>query len=100
MPSDIADRVRANPDFAALEAARGGFSRLLCAAILVIYFGFILIVAFRPDITAIAVGSGITLAFPLGLAVILSAIVITGIYVLRANGEFDRLTARIRQDAR
>lgn len=100
MPSDLAARVRANPDFIALQSARGGFSRLLCAAMLVIYFGFILLVAFRPDITAMPIGGGITLAFPLGLGVIFSAIIITGIYVLRANGEFDRLTLRIRKDAR
>jgi len=37
----------------------------------------------------------ISLGFPLGLGVILSAIVLTGIYVLRANTEFDRLTREV-----
>ena len=100
MPSELAARIRANSDFIALERARGGFSRALCAAILVIYFGFILIVAFRPDITALPIGGGITLAFPLGLGVIVAAIAITGIYVVRANGEFDRLTAKIVRETR
>ena len=35
----------------------------------------------------------ITLGIPLGLGVIVAAIVLTGVYVRRANGEFDRLTA-------
>ncbi len=100
MPSDLAGRIRANADFIALERARGGFSRALCAAILVIYFGFILLVAFGPNITAMPIGGGITLAFPLGLAVIAAAIAITGIYVLRANGEYDRLTAKILRETR
>lgn len=100
MLASTAERIRSNPDFIALQAARGGFSRLLCAVMLVIYFGFILLVAFRPDITAMPIGGGITLAFPLGIGVILSAIAITGLYVLRANGQFDRLTAKIRRDTR
>ena len=91
-------RVRANPSFVELEAKRGRFSRVLWLAMMVIYFGFILIVAFRPDITQIEVGRGVTLAFPLGLAVIVSAIAITAIYVGRANGEFDRLTSRVKAD--
>ncbi len=36
-----------------------------------------------------------TLAFPLGLGVIVLAIVLTGVYVVRANSEFDRLTREI-----
>lgn len=100
MSSIIAERVRSNADFAELQRVRGSFSRLVCGAMLVIYFGFIALVAFRPDITSMQVGGGITLAFPLGIGVILSAIILTGVYVIRANGEFDRLTARIAQDVR
>lgn len=100
MPPDLAQRIRVNPDFITLESARGVYSRLICAAMLVIYFGFILVVAFRPDLMARPVGGGITMAFPVGIGVILSAIALTGLYVLRANGQFDRLTARVRRDTR
>ena len=67
---------------------------------LVIYFGFIFLVAFAPAFLATPVSGVITLAFPLGLFVIVSAIAITGIYVLRANGQFDRLTRQIVEGAR
>ena len=49
---------------------------------------------------AIKVGAVTTLGFPIGIGVILSAILITGWYVARANGEYDQLTREIVEDAR
>ena len=99
MRLDFIGRVRRNPDFIRLEAERGRFGWTLAIVMIAIYFAFILCVAFAPGIMAIPIGRGVTLAFPLGLGVILSAILLTGIYVLRANGEFDDLTRRIVADA-
>jgi uncharacterized membrane protein (DUF485 family) len=62
---------------------------------LVIYYAFIFLVAFAPGLMAIPVFGPVTLGFPLGLGVILSAVVLTGIYVVRANGEFDTLTRNV-----
>ncbi len=89
-----------DPAFAELVGKRNRFGWTLCILMLVIYYGFILLVAFAKNVLAIDVGGGVTLAFPLGLGVILAAIVITGGYVLRANGEFDALTRRIVQGLR
>lgn len=89
-------RIQANPQFQELERRRGGFAWTLAVIMLVIYYGFILLVAFWPEVIAARIGGGVvTLGFPLGLGVILSAVVLTGIYVVRANGEFDRLTREI-----
>ncbi|MDB5397741.1 MAG: hypothetical protein JWM91_5247 [Rhodospirillales bacterium] len=41
-----------------------------------------------------------SVALPLGVGMALSAIVLTGLYVWRANGEFDRLTRSIVEDAK
>jgi uncharacterized membrane protein (DUF485 family) len=87
--------VRDNPDFVELERTRGRLGWTLTAIMLVIYFGFIFLVAFAPGLMATPVFGIMTLGFPLGLFVILSAIALTGFYVLRANSAFDRLTARI-----
>lgn len=87
--------VRENPDFVELERTRGRLGWTLTAIMLVIYFGFIFLVAFAPKLMAMPVFGIITLGFPLGLFVILSAIALTGFYVIRANSAFDRLTARI-----
>ena len=54
-------------------------------------------VAVRPPVSqAQRLGAGVmTLGMPIGLAVILFTVIITAIYVRRANGEFDTLTAQI-----
>lgn len=62
---------------------------------LVIYFGFIAIVAFKPEWLGIFISGAMTLGIPIGLAVIAAAFVLTGLYVYRANSEFDRLTREI-----
>jgi uncharacterized membrane protein (DUF485 family) len=60
---------------------------------LIIYFGFILLVAFAKPLLATKIGGGVTsLGIVLGLAVIVSAFVLTGLYVHRANNYFDELT--------
>jgi uncharacterized membrane protein (DUF485 family) len=64
---------------------------------MVVYYGFILLVAFNKEWMGARIGDGVmTWAMPVGLAVILFTIIITGIYVRRANGEFDELTAAIK----
>lgn len=99
MRVDFASRVRRNPDFVRLEAERTRFGWTLAAIMFAVFAAFMLCVAFAPGIMSLPVGRGVTLALPLGIGVILSAISLTGIYVLRANGEFDELTRRIVADA-
>jgi uncharacterized membrane protein (DUF485 family) len=54
------------------------------------------LVAFDKPLLAQRLGAGVmTVGMPVGLAVILFTVVITAIYVRRANGEFDTLTAQI-----
>jgi uncharacterized membrane protein (DUF485 family) len=67
---------------------------------LVIYYGFILVIAFAPKVlgTPLSAGSVITVGIPVGLGVIVSAFVLTGIYVARANSQFDRLTREIKEE--
>ena len=98
--TDLA-RIRANPAFQELERKRSVFSWSLAALMFIIYMGFIFLVAFGHDIVVQQVGDSVlTLAFPLGLGVILSAIILTGVYVVRANSEFDRLTREVVGQAR
>lgn len=92
-----AGRIRLTPAFLELERKRSRFSWTLTVLMLALYFGFILLVAFDRQLQLMGtmVTRSISLGFPLGLGVILSAIVLTGVYVLRANTEFDRLTREI-----
>jgi uncharacterized membrane protein (DUF485 family) len=67
---------------------------------LIIYFGFILLVAFGKGFLGTPMGSGVTtIGIPIGVAVIVSAFLLTGIYVRRANTEFDALTEKIKKEA-
>ena len=92
-------QVRAHPAFAVLISQRRRLAVTLTASMLMIYFGFVFLVAFAPSVMATPISSTITLGFLLGLGVILSAIALTGIYVARANAVFDGLTRRIVEDA-
>lgn len=63
---------------------------------MVVYYGYIALIAWNKPFLAQPLGSGVTtVGVPLGMAVIVFTIVITGIYVRRANTEFDALTAQI-----
>jgi uncharacterized membrane protein (DUF485 family) len=100
MHADIVRRVRSNPKFEALEASRSRYGWTLAILMLVIYYGFILLVAFDKSFLAINVGGVITMAFPVGLFVLVSAIVITGLYVHRANSVYDAMTHEIVEESR
>lgn len=99
MPADTAaliDKVRRDPEFLALEHRRRRLAWGLSAAMAAIYFGFILVVAFAPALLATPIGSGTTtIGIPLGVGVILAAFILTGLYVHRANSDFDLAIARI-----
>jgi uncharacterized membrane protein (DUF485 family) len=98
---DFIKRVERDPQFQELVRKRSRFAWTLSAAMLVIYFGFIFIIAFDPKILGIPLGRGVTtVGIPVGLFVIVSAFVLTGIYVRRANSEFDAITRQIIERAK
>ena len=98
MEKDLAARIASHPKYQELKAKRTRFGWWLTALMMVVYYGFILLVAFNKELLAKRLGAGVmTLGMPIGLGVILFTIVITGIYVRRANSEFDDLTEDIRK---
>lgn len=101
MSNDIAARVRANPKFAELVTTRNSLSMKLTIATLVLYYGFILLIAFDPKLLGTKLGAGVmTLGMPVGLVVIVLSFVIVGIYVKKANAAFDQLTAQIVEETK
>jgi len=90
-----------NPKFQKLIKTRSRYSCALTLMMLLVYFGYIYLVAFNKDFLARPIGSGVTtLSIPIGLGVILFTIIITAIYVRRANSEFDDLTQEILKEAK
>jgi uncharacterized membrane protein (DUF485 family) len=100
--SDLTDRIKNNSKFKALIRKRGRFGWQIAIAMLIVYYAFILTVAFAPQLlgTPIAAGSSISIGIPLGALVLVIAFVLTGLYVRRANTEFDDLTRQIIDEVR
>ena len=90
-------RVTNDPRFRQLVERRSRFAWTLAVVMLAIYYGFILIIAFAPAVlgTPLAPGAVTTIGIPVGVLIILAAFVLTGIYVRRANSEFDALNQQI-----
>ena len=88
-------RIEADPNYQKLVSERKSLGWTLAIITLVMYYGFIAIVAFAPGLIALRVAGYITVGIILGVAIILASILLTGIYVLRANSEYDDLTSAI-----
>lgn len=100
MQSDIYEKIQHHPDFQQLVQKRKSFALKLSAVVLVMYFSFILLIAFAPEVLAapVAQNSVITWGIPAGVFIIVSSFLLTGIYVKRANTEFDEENQRIIDD--
>ncbi len=100
MTDPIVARIEANPKYHELKRKRSSFGWILTALMMVVYYGYIALIAFDKPFLAQPIGAGVTtLGIPIGMGVILFTIAITGIYVKRANSEFDRLNAEILREA-
>ncbi|TXM69429.1 DUF485 domain-containing protein [Methylobacterium sp. WL12] len=93
------DKVAKSPIFRQLVEERTRFGWILTGLMLAVYFGFIGLIAFDKSLLAVKIGSGTaSLGLLLGVLVILFAFILTGIYVQRANGRYDDLTAALKRD--
>lgn len=97
MQSEIYNRIQDHPDFRELVLKRKSFALKLSLVVLVMYFSFILLIAFAPDVlaTPVAANSVVTWGIPIGIFIIITSFLLTGIYVKRANTEFDEENQRI-----
>lgn len=101
MSAEIYRKVRANPRFSELEGKRSRFAYLLSAVVLITYYAMMMLVAFAPEVmrTPVSAGSTLTIGVPIGAVIIIGSWLLTGWFVSRSNGEFDRLNNEIIQEA-
>ena len=100
MEQSLAEKISANPDYQRLKTTRSRFGWTLTIAMLVVYYGYIVLIAFDKELLATRIGNGVmTWGIPIGFGVIVFTILITGFYVRRANSEFDQLTREIVEEA-
>lgn len=102
MAIDNTAAMMANPKFQALTRARAGLGWTLAVIMWVIYFGFILLDALDKDDGRLLAGKiegGTTsVAIIVGLCVLVSAFILTAIYVVVANTKFDAMVRDLRQE--
>ena len=100
MSDPVIEKILKNPKYQELQSKRNSFGWLLAILMLVVYYGYIALIAFNKPFLAQPLGAGVTsVGIPIGMGVIIFTIVITGIYVRRANSEFDTLTKEILKEA-
>lgn len=99
MQEDLVRKISANTKYQELVRKRTSFGWTLSILMLIVYYGYILLIAFNKEFLSKKIGDGVmTWGIPIGLFVIIFTIIITGIYVRRANHEYDDLTEAIRKE--
>lgn len=97
----IASRIQTDPRYLELKTKRDALAWILSAIVCVLYFGFILMVAFTPDIltSPVTTGGVIPVGMFVGVGVIVASCLLTGVYVYQANAVFDPLIHELIKDA-
>ena len=101
MSSEMYQRMRGNPKFVELVTKRGRYAWTLAFIVLTMFYGFVLVVAFKPALLGrpISEGSMLTVGVVVEFFMFVFFWILTAIYEVRANGEFDSLTQEIIKEA-
>ncbi|WP_280191304.1 DUF485 domain-containing protein [Delftia sp. PS-11] len=100
MTDPVVDKIQRHPKYQELRSKRNRLGLFLTVLMLVVYYGYIALIAFDKSFLAQPMGAGVTsIGIPIAIGVIVFSVLITGFYVRRANGEYDKLTQDILKDA-
>jgi uncharacterized membrane protein (DUF485 family) len=101
MKQEIVKQIQENPKYQELVHKRSRYAWVLSIAMLIVYYAFILVIAFDPSLLGAKIGDGVmTIGIPIGIFIIVFAFMLTGIYVKKANGEFDELSREIKESVK
>jgi uncharacterized membrane protein (DUF485 family) len=100
--SEIQAKIRSNPKFAELVGKRTRFAVILTLVVLVPYYTFMFLVSMQPQTFAAKLSDAgvLTIGWPIAALLVIGGWLLTGVYVSRANGEFDRLNQEVLKEAR
>ena len=97
MKNDTVKQILSNTKYQELVSKRSRFAWTLSIVILVVYYAFVLVIAFDPALLGAKIGDGvISVGIPVGMGIIVLSFILTGVYVRRANSEFEALTQDIK----
>ncbi len=101
MKDELVERIENNPKYQELVSKKNSFGIKLGIFVLVMFYAYILTIAFNKEILATKIGDSVTtIAFPIALAILIISFLTTIIYVKRANGEFEDLNNEIKEDVK
>lgn len=83
-----------------MVALRWRVAAVLTTVMVVVYFGFILAVAFAKTTMGAGIVPGLSVGIALGAGVIVTAWVLTGVYVFWANRVYDPAVRELREASR
>lgn len=88
-----------DPEFKELARQKNKVSLILTIAELVLYFGFIALIAYNKPFLAqkMSEGSAITIGIPIAVGVIILSWVLTGVYIYWANNTYDEMVKRVKK---
>jgi uncharacterized membrane protein (DUF485 family) len=97
-PQEV-ELIRQHPDFIQLVRRKQKLYWSLSLAMLVIYYGFVLLVAFSPSTLGQSLSGGVTtVGMLVGVVIVGLAFALTGFYVYRANNLIDPLNEKLKQE--
>jgi len=100
MTVETVDQIKNHPKYQELVSTRSRYAWTLSILMLLVYYTFIMTIAFKPELLAVPLsdGSVISVGIPVGIAIILFSFFITGLYVYRANHTYDVLLDELKND--
>ncbi|SRR5690554_4058702 len=100
MQDTIVEKVLKHPKYAELVRRRTRVSMIFFAVALAIYSGFILTLAYLPEVFAQPLGPGWTMSVGVltGILVVFSAVIMIALYTYFSNKIFDPLLSAIMRD--
>ncbi|MBZ0155120.1 MAG: DUF485 domain-containing protein [Alphaproteobacteria bacterium] len=92
-----AHEILEDPDFKSLSGQKNTISLILTLLELVLYFGFIALIAFNRPFLATKMSGVITIGIPIAVGTIVLSWVLTGIYIRWANNKYDVLVKKVKE---
>jgi len=99
MKKENLQKIFQDPEFQNLMKKVSFVSLSFTVAMMLVYYLFILLLAYGKDLLSkpLTDGSATTLGIPIGIGVILSAWILTGLYVYWANKNYDPMVKKLRE---
>lgn len=86
-----------DPEFKALTSQKNRISLILTLCEMVLFFGFVALIAFQKPFLGTKISGAITIGIPIAVGAIVLSWVFTGVYVYWANTKYDAMVRRIRE---